>query len=73
MKLRITIDSENIGATPEHVATVLENIANHVASVYGEWSGMIRDENGNTIGNWEVDTSDYAKRIMGEDLDEGDE
>jgi len=66
MELTIKIDSENEGATPEHVASVLESIARHVREVYGEWDGIIRDENGNKIGHWSVDSSDYVERLLDE-------
>lgn len=64
MKLTIEIDSDNEAVTPELVATYVESIASHVASIFGKCSRPIKDANGNTIGRWMVDSTDYMKREL---------
>ena len=66
MKLTVNIDSENEGLDPATMAEALRSIAEHVEEIYGEWDGPIRDYNGNKVGNWTVDTSDYVARLMEE-------
>ena len=64
MKLTINIDSENEGLDPANMAESLRNIAKHVEEIYGEWDGPIRDRNGNKVGNWSLDTSDYFDKLL---------
>lgn len=57
MKFKLEIELGNDAMQDQHdVAKVLRDVANHLGGPYG-LSGKIKDDNGNTVGRWEVVTS----------------
>ena len=66
MRVKIEIDSDNADVTPAYVGQVIEQIASSISEFFGETGGIIRDINGDKIGTWEADSSDYVKEMMEE-------
>lgn len=57
MKLSITIESDNIGtSTDDAVARIVHGIASKIAA--GHEGGKVRDENGNTVGEWSYERNE---------------
>jgi hypothetical protein len=51
-KLNFKMDNAAFEDNPEEVQTILKNIGFDISKGYGQ--GMLRDSNGNMIGEWKI-------------------